>query len=329
MAMLALRYDLRSPSGWGPASHAELYAACLDQCAWGDERGFDAVVISEHHGSDDGYLPAPVTMAAAIAGRTKRIMINIAAILVPLHDPVRLAEQLAVADLASGGRVSFVAGIGYRPVEFEMAGVDKKRRGKLVEEYIGVMRQAWTGEPFEWRGRTIVATPKPMTQPHPLIMIGGSGEIAARRAARLRAPFFPAIGDPKLAEIYNEECEKVGYTEGFVNLPAGPGFVHVAEDPEAAWVKIGPHALHEANVYESWQTPDQRSQVDVHASTIDEVRQSGVYKVVTPDECVELASELGDFGTLLFHPLMGGIPPDLAWESLELFEAKVLPRLRG
>ena len=104
--------------------------------------------------------------------------------------------------------------------------------------------------------------------------------------------------------------------------------MHVAEDPEAAWAKIGPHALHEANVYESWQTPDQRSQVDVRATTVDEVRKSGVYKVVTPDECVELANELGDFGTLLFHPLMGGIPPELAWESLELFEAKVLPRLR-
>jgi len=103
----------------------------------------------------------------------------------------------------------------------------------------------------------------------------------------------------------------------------------IAEDPEAAWAKIGPHALHEANVYESWQTPGQRSAVDVHAKDVDEVRKSGVYRVVTPDECVELASELGDFGTLVLHPLMGGIPPDVAWESLELFERKVLPRLRG
>src|ERR671925_592864 len=173
MAMIALRYDLRKPD-WGPATHAELYAACLDQCAWGDERGFDAVVISEHHGSPDGYLPAPVTMAAAIAGRTKRIMINIAAILVPLHDPVRLAEELAVVDLASGGRVSFVVGGGYRYEEFEMAGVDRKQRGKLLEEYVDVMRKAWTGEPFEWRGRTVQVTPTPKTKPHPPIMGGGS-----------------------------------------------------------------------------------------------------------------------------------------------------------
>src|SRR5687768_13694858 len=113
MAMIGLRYDLRAP-GFSSASHAEIYAACLDQCAWGDEHGLDTVILSEHHGVDDGYLPAPVTMGAAIAGRTNRIGINIAAILVPLHDPVRLAEQLAVLDLVSGGRAGFVAGVGYR-----------------------------------------------------------------------------------------------------------------------------------------------------------------------------------------------------------------------
>ena len=83
MAMIGLRYDLRAP-GFSSASHAEIYAACLDQCAWGDEHGLDTVILSEHHGVDDGYLPAPVTMGAAIAGRTNRIGINIAAILVPL-----------------------------------------------------------------------------------------------------------------------------------------------------------------------------------------------------------------------------------------------------
>src|SRR2546422_948268 len=121
MTMIGLRYDLRAPA-FSPATHAELYAACLDQCAWADERGLDFVVLSEHHGVDDGYLPAPLTLAAAVAGRTRRIQISIAAVLVPLHDPVRLAEQLVVLDLASGSRVSLVAGLRYRPQEFPMAG---------------------------------------------------------------------------------------------------------------------------------------------------------------------------------------------------------------
>jgi alkanesulfonate monooxygenase SsuD/methylene tetrahydromethanopterin reductase-like flavin-dependent oxidoreductase (luciferase family) len=328
MAMIALRYDLRVPD-FSSATHAAQYIACLEQAEWGDRLGFDFVILSEHHGVDDGYLPAPVTLAAAVAGRTKRIAINIAAILLPLHDPVRLAEELAVLDLASGGRVSFVMGLGYRPEEFEMADVDRSKRAPLFEEYVDVMRQAWTGEPFEWRGRTVRVTPTPITKPHPTMMIGGSTEKAARRAARMQLGFFPAFGDPALGTAYEDECAKVGFTGGFYNLPGNLGFVHVADDPDAAWAKIAPHAVYDAHTYMTWQPSDQRSAVHVDAPDPDGVRASGVYRVVTPNECVALAEELGDTGTLILHPLMGGIPPDLAWESLELFEAKVLPRLRS
>jgi alkanesulfonate monooxygenase SsuD/methylene tetrahydromethanopterin reductase-like flavin-dependent oxidoreductase (luciferase family) len=281
------------------------------------------VVLSEHHGVEDGYLPAPVTLAAAIAGRTRRIPINIAALLVPLHDPIRLAEQLAVVSLASGGRLSFVAGQGYRDEELRMAGVDPRERGRLLEEYVEVMRKAWTGEPFEWRGRTIRVTPRPRSQP--MILLGGSTEKAARRAARLRTGFFPAVGDPRLADAYREECARLGHDAGFVMLPGGPGFVHVSEDPERDWARIAPHALYDAQTYASWQTPGQRSSVHVEARTVEDLRRSGVYRVVTPEECVELA---GTSGAIVLHPLMGGLPPALGWQSLELFAAKVLPRLR-
>src|SRR5215467_14374957 len=175
MAMIGLRYDLRVPPFAG-TTHAAQYAACLEQCAWADERGFDFVALSEHHGVDDGYLPAPITLAAAIAGRTRRLPINIAAVLVPLHDPVRLAEELAVLALASGGRVSVIAGLGYRAEEFAMAGVERKARGRLTEEYVDVLRKAWTGEPFEWRGRTVRVTPRPPTPP--MVLMGGSTDAA-------------------------------------------------------------------------------------------------------------------------------------------------------
>lgn len=322
MTMIGIRFDLRAPA-FGTTTPAASYPACLDMCQWADERGFDIAVLSEHHGVDDGFMSAPITLAAAIAGRTKRLPINIAAILVPLHDPIRLAEQLAVVQLVSGGRLSVVAGLGYRAEEFQMAGVDRKQRGRLLEEYVEVMRKAWTGEPFEWRGREIRVTPAPPSPP--IVLVGGSTEKAAKRAARLRAGFFPAIGDPTLKALYEAECEKVGFT-GFVAMPGGPGFVHVSEDPERDWARIAPHALYDAQSYAAWQTPDQRSQVHVEATTADDVRRSGVYRVVTPDECVALAKETG---RVLLHPLMGGIPPALGWESLECFASKVLPRLRG
>lgn len=322
MAMIGIRFDLRVPA-FGTATHADLYAACLDQCAWADEQGLDVVVLSEHHGVEDGYLPAPLTLAAAIAGRTRRIRINIAAVLVPLHDPIRLAEQLAVLQLASDGRVSLVAGLGYRQEEFEMAGVDRKRRGKLLEEYVAVMRQAWTGEPFEWRGRTVRVTPKP--QAPPMILVGGSTDLAARRAARLHAGFFPAIGDQRLADLYKTECARLGFPGGFVSLPGGPGFVHVSADPERDWARIAPHALYDAQTYASWQTPDQRSAMHVDAQAAEDVRKSGVYQVLTPDQCVASARE---HGRVILHPLMGGMSPALGWEGLKLFESQVLPRIR-
>ncbi len=322
MAMIGIRFDLRVPR-FAQTTHAELYAACLDQCAWADQQGLDIIVLSEHHGVADGYLPAPLTLAAAIAGRTKKIRITIAAALLPLHDPVRMAEQLAVLDLASGSRVSFVAGLGYRQEEFDMAGIDRTKRGKLLEEYVGVMRQAWTGEPFEWRGRTVRVTPKPNAPP--MILVGGSTAVAARRAARLGAGFFPAIGDQRLADTYTAECARLGFTGGFVSLPGGPGFVHVSEDPERDWARVGPHALYDAQTYAAWQTPDQRSSMHVDAQTIDDVRKSGVYRVVTPDECVALAQETG---RVILHPLMGGLSPELGWQGLKLFESKVLPRIR-
>lgn len=322
MAMIGIRFDLRVPS-FAKTTHADLYQACLQMCGWADQNGLDIAVLSEHHGVEDGYMSSPLTLAAAIAGRTRSIPINVAAVLVPLHDPIRFAEQAATVSLASGGRLSFVAGLGYRPEEFEMAGVDRKQRGKLLEEYVEVMRKAWTGEPFEWRGRTIRVTPKPASPP--MIMIGGSTEKAARRAARLHAGFFPAVGDPKLAEIYNEECARVGFQGGFVSLPGGPGFVHVAEDPDAAWETIAPHALYDAASYASWQTPGQRSEVHVEAKSLDDLKKSGVYAVLTPDQCVDLARQQG---RVILHPLMGGLSPDFAWRSLELFEKKVLPKIR-
>ena len=320
--MMGIRFDLRVPP-FATTTHAEMYRTCLDQCEWADTLGFDIAVLSEHHGVEDGFMSSPVTLAAAIAGRTRNIQINIAAVLVPLHDPVSLAEQFAAASLVSGGRIGFVAGLGYRHEEFEMAGVDRKRRGSLLEEYVEVMRQAWTGEPFEWRGRTVRVTPAPASPP--MVLIGGSTEKAAKRAAKLRAGFFPAIGDQRLADIYNEECQRLGFRGGFVSMPNGPGFVHVSEDPERDWQRIAPHVLYDAQTYAAWQTPDQRSQMHVEGNTLDDVKKSGAYAVLTPDDCVRLAQ---DTGRVILHPLMGGMDPALGWESLRLFEEKVLPRIK-
>lgn len=324
MTLLTLRYDMRMPD-IAVDSPSDRYAACLQQCSWADGLGFQTCAISEHHGVDDGFLPAPLVLAGAIASRTKSMMITVSALLVPFHEPLRLAEDLAVLSLLSRGRVGIVAGMGYRDEEFEIFGIDRKRRGRMLEEGIEVLRKAWTGEYFEYRGRTARVTPKPEVEP--MILLGGSTEKAARRAARLRLPFMPAVGDDELERVYREACAEEGFDGGWVLLPKGPGFVHVSDDPERDWERIAPFALHEASTYHSWQQPGQRSQVHVDAQSIDDLKASGVYRVVTPDECVTLAQEIGPMGSIVFHPLMGGMDIDLGWESLQLFADKVLPRL--
>jgi len=326
MTQVVMRFDMRRPA-ISTLSAGDLYRISLEMSTWADQNGLSSVVLSEHHGVDDGYLSSPLVMAGAVAGATKNILINIAAILTPLYNPLRLAEDIAVLDLASGGRVSHVLGLGYRPSEYEMFGKEWKGRGKAFDEMLGVMKQAWTGEPFEYQGHTVQVTPAPLSKPHPLIFIGGSSPNAAKRAAKHGMSFFPALGDPSLGQIYRDECERLGIRPGLVLLPSGPGFVHVAEDPDKAWAEIGEHILYETMVYASWQLPGQTSHVHSHATTVDELRAEGNYLIVTPDECVKIANDLGKWASLVLHPLIGGMPPEQAWSSLELLSSKVMPNL--
>ena len=326
MALSIIRFDMRAP-GLEPQESQGLYAAALEMGEWADARGFDMLTLSEHHASPDGYLPSPLVLAGAMAARTKRIALWISALLLPLHDPIRLAEDLAVLDLISGGRVSMVTGLGYRPIEYELFGRDWKRRGKLLDENLDVMIKAWTGEPFEYRGQTVQVTPRPVQQPHPTIMIGGGGAAAAKRAARLGFSMFPSTDDPELYRTYMAECARLGTTPGFVGRPSGPGTLFVADDPDRLWGHIGDHLLHDAMTYRSWQPDGQESHVKANATSVEELRAEGVYQILTPDECVAVAREIGPFGAMTHHPLCGATPPEYGWESLELYVDKVLPRV--
>lgn len=323
MPIFSLRYDLRCPA-FGDATSERLFRAALDQCEWADVRGFAAVILSEHHGSPDGYLPSPLVFAAAIAARTQRLRITIAALIAPLHDPVRIAEDLAVVDVLSGGRLVPVLSGGYVPSEFESLGRRLADRAQRMEEIAGFLEQAWSGEPFEWRGRRIRVTPRPVQRPRPPILFGGSSRMAARRAARLADGFLPSL--PELHEVYREECRRLGRPDPGALPPAfGAGFLHLAEDPAAAWRQIAPHALHENNAYARWIEATGGSGPYLRAESADELRRSGRYLVLTPEELVDRLRALAPATAVTLHPLMGGLDPDLAWESLHLLESRVLP----
>ncbi|MBX6391648.1 MAG: LLM class flavin-dependent oxidoreductase [Frankia sp.] len=326
MAFFVMRFDFRDPNGSG-ASMAERYAAALEMCEYAERNGFYSVVLSEHHGSPDGYLPSALTMAAAMAARTSTIRIRVGLVVAALHDPVRLAEQAAVVDVLSRGRLDLVIGAGYLDREFEMAGVERRERVPRVLETIETLRAAWTGEPFPFRGRTVQVTPKPFTAGGPPLSLGASSEAAARRAARLRVNLMPAA--PAVWDHYRDEALKLGHPDPGPYLGGDTSFFHLAHDVEAGWAAIGPSALHESNAYGGWMQTASPGTARVYqqAPSLEELRARGQYRVLTPDELVAELTAKGPFAVAVVHPMMGGIPPEVAWESLRLLEKEVIPRL--
>jgi alkanesulfonate monooxygenase SsuD/methylene tetrahydromethanopterin reductase-like flavin-dependent oxidoreductase (luciferase family) len=318
---LTLAFDMRAPDFGAPA--ADLYRAAVEQCAWADRLGFAGAVVMEHHATTDGYLPSPIVLGAAIAGVTDRMLVRLTLILLPLYHPLKAAEDLAVLDLVSGGRMRLTVGLGYREEEYRQFGVNIKRRPSLVEEAVEALKQAWTGEPFEFRGETVRVLPRPAQRPRPDIWMGGASPASARRAARIADGYRPLAA--RLYEIYLEELAALGKPpprQGSTRGGGGGSYVFVSDDPERDWARIAPHALHDTNEYARWIGGRRGTFAPV--ADAEALRATGTYRVVTPDECVALAAETGQ---LTFKPPTGGLPPDVGWVGLQLFADKVLPRL--
>ncbi|GAA2196865.1 LLM class flavin-dependent oxidoreductase [Streptomyces bangladeshensis] len=323
MPVTVVRFNLVAP-GASPAALSARYRAALEMAAYADGHGITTVQTEEHHGAENNWLPSPFAFAGAVFGATRRIAVTVSAVIGPLHDPLRLAEDIAVLDLLSGGRLVTVAGIGYRPEEYDLFGVDWRRRGRIQDELLETLLKAWSGEEFVHRGRRVRLTPRPYTDPHPLLLVGGSSRAAARRAARLGLPFFPSAHLPELEAYYKEKLTEYG-TEGWTMMPAAETpLLHLAEDPDRAWAEYGGHFLHEARTYASWQSDGIRSAVRSAATSVAELRAEGVYRVLTPEQCVAQG-----LVSLVLHPLVGGMPVEEGWRSLRLFAERVVPALGG
>ncbi|MBC3841756.1 LLM class flavin-dependent oxidoreductase [Streptacidiphilus sp. 4-A2] len=327
MTVTTLRFNQVVP-GLERSEVAARYQATVEMARYADTEGFDLISLEEHHGADDGWSPSPLVTAGALFGATRRVQVMLCAVITPLYDPLRLAEDLAVLDHLSGGRLTVVAGIGYRPQEYALLGRDWAARGAAQDEALATLLAAWTGEPFEYRGRTVRITPPPLTRPHPGLLVGGSSRAAARRAVRLGLPLFLAAHLPELAAYYQQLAAEAGLEGGFALLPPErTRIVHCTEDPDKAWAEYGRHFLHEASTYAAWQTAGVTSAVRSAARTPEELRAEGIYSCLTPEECLAEARAAGPMGALVLHPLCGGLPVEAGWASLRLFREAVLPRL--
>ena len=318
--MFAMRFDFRNPAFAGTTT-TERYEAALEMAEWADRLGCVAIALSEHHGSDDGYLPSPLPMIAAMAARTTAVRFNVAALIAPFHDPLRLAEDILVVDQLTKGRLDLIVAGGYVPDEFAMFGVPMRERAQRVTELVTTLRGAFTGEPFEYRGRTVHLTPGPYGS-GPSITLGGSSEVAARRAARLGVGFLPSV--PEVWEHYRDEVDQLGGVDPGP-CPIGENrIVALAEDPEKGWDQMAPYFRHEMDAYGAWQAASGIESPYHTVADLDELRESGRYAVLTPEAFVEELEAL-PFPFALLHPLCGGMPIELAWSSLRLFEHEVLP----
>lgn len=323
--MYMMRFDMRVP-GMAPAQIAEQYRAAIEMARWVDDKGTFTLAISEHHAADDGYIPAPLMLASSMAAVTETVPIMVAATLLPLYDPVRLAEEMIVIDHISRGRVSYVLGIGYRPSEYALFNLDFKRRGAIADEklarLLAVFEQSASAQAMPR------VTPPPFSRGRPTLFWGGGSKPAARRAGRNGLGFVAQNDSPGLEEAYRQACTDAGHEPGLCLIPPAdlPGVVFVHPDPDQGWEEIGRYLLADATSYADWNR-----QAGLHATnlsqsmTVDALREErGNYRVINIEEAVELVQT---WGRLPLHPLCGGVPADVAWPYLRRVVEEVAPAL--
>lgn len=321
--MYSMRFDMRIAPGGTPRH--QLFRTALDMCEWAEDHGAISANLTEHHGDAAGYNPSPLIVASAMAARTERLPISIAIFMLPLYQPVRLAEEMCVLDNISGGRVSYVGGIGYVPSEYEMHGVDFHKRGKIAEANLEVLLQAVTGQEFVHEGRRIKVTPEPFTPGGPRIGWGGGSVPAARRAGKFGLNFVGQRSDPSLPAAYEAACKEFGRTPGAFRMAAHDeaAVVFVADNPDAAWPEIGPYLMNDVKGYAQWFQGETDNNSISFAQSWEELRaENRSHVIISVDQAIE---QLRKGTALRLHPLIGGMPPELGWKYLRNVAEKAVP----
>lgn len=319
------------------------YRETLELVRLAEALGFDSAWVSEHHGSSDGYLPSLLTMLAAFAAATDRIRLGTGVVLTPLHDPLRLAEDCAVVDQISGGRLTLGLGVGWREEEFRMFGVPLAERAQRTIETVEILRRAWTGRRFSFVGRSFsydrVRVTPPAAQPGgPPIYLGGYADAAVRRAGRLGDGYI--TDDAGVEEV--ARCLGVA-EQGARDASRDPRALalavlinaFVARDGDA-WEIVREGVRHQIGAYSAWDaghdTPEHDSLEPVLGDE-EELRRST--HAGTPAEVIRalrpLVTAFGEGRELhlvvrLHYP---GMSFETASRAVELFAEEVVPALKG
>lgn len=321
-------YDFRNPARWR-RPWKTLYDETLEQIAWVDKLGFDSVWVSEHHVTGEGYLPSLFPVLAALAQRTDRVRLGTAVLLAPLHHPLRLAEDAAVVDVLSGGRLDLGLAPGYRTREFEALGVPKSERGSRTNETIEILKKAWTGQPFTHDGGhysfpRIEVCPTPLQDPLP-IWIGGSSKAAATRAARFDCHFMPDSGaSMSVYEHFQSQWNAQSSPRIATNR-----VIYVCQDPEKGWNDVKEHYRYVFNTYREWfaeagDFPELGEPIEDADQLSRDMHLVGTPSMITA-EIQRLQDQL-PVDTLVFWARPPGLPIEKSSRSIELFAKEVMPQ---
>lgn len=309
MATFGILHDFRQPLPH-TAGYADYYAECLEEVVAAERFGFRTVWLSEHHQTPDGMPPSPLVLAAAIAARTSRMEIGTSVLVLPLHHPLRVAEDAALVDLLSHGRLVLGVGQGYAEREFAAFGVERRRRGALLEESVGVLREALANG----RARGVPVTPSPKrTVP---LYVGGVTEKGLRRAARLGDGVIIYCGTP--ADLLARRALLDTIDE---SIPlVATSILHVAEDADEAWEQAAPGIAY------------LEGQIAAYSEREPDTLRRADYLVGTPEEVAARLVELRDrlrFVHFAHWARLPGMSHACALESLRLVGERVLPVVVG
>lgn len=313
-----LIYDFRNPDAW-QQPWAQHYRGLLDQATTAERLGFDQIWLTEHHFAPDGYLPALFPVAAALAVETERIRIGTNALLAALHHPLRVAEDAAVVDILSGGRLDLGLTLGFRAEEFLEFGLSPSlaNRVRRLKRVAKTLREAYVSA----HGRARLSPP-PIQRPHPPIYIGANAPAALRALAPLGAPLI-LVGGPEKLELYRQAQIAAGFEPAQVGPPVQSlgMFLFVGGDTGVAWETVGPHARYAVEQDLVWSG---RSAAVSEA----DVQRRGLFG--TPDEiAAQIVIRVAKTrpAQICFFANPPGMNPTVAAESLRLFAQEVRPRI--
>ena len=336
-------------------SHAEIIHRELEQMVWTEELGFDSVWLTEHHFIDYGLSVDPATLACAVASRTERIRIGLAAAILPFHEPLRLAEQMALVDIISKGRLDMGVGRGNRPAEFRGYRVPQHENRERFEEALEILTRAWTQETFSFEGRyytipDVRVIPKPVQKPHPPIyQVCVSKESIENTALRgwpmLNSVLFGPVDQLVTnRDIYVNTLDKAGRTSGEIAaLLARWGVsrqIYVADTDAKALAEAKDAELWYQDSFRRFVIPERIE--DAHptlqpgframADRLGKVTWEGLVAETlafgSPDTVARHIEHMRSIGVgqILCWMNFGGLPQDKVRRSMELFAREVMPR---